>query len=89
MSILSGDVVVLIESDAYDKVPSNTSDADTLLLSCAISLKRIADRLDGEGIKAVLNTLAQHPVNAYGEGFADAIQNGIERGKRGINSHDR
>ncbi len=57
--------------------------------SCAVSLKRIADRLDGEGIKAVLNTLAQHPVNAYGEGFADAIQNGIERDKRGINSHDR
>jgi hypothetical protein len=29
----------------------------------------------------------QAPVNAYGEGLADAIQNSIERGQRGISTY--
>lgn len=27
------------------------------------------------------------PINQYGEGLADAIQNGIERGQRGISTY--
>lgn len=51
-----------------------------LLISIAVSVKRIADKLDEIDLLA--------PVNSYGETFTEAIQNGIERGQRGISTWD-
>lgn len=48
--------------------------------SQAISLKRIADSLE----KIASGIDPNNPVNCYGEGWSDAIQNSIERGLRGI-----
>lgn len=47
--------------------------------SAAVSLKRIADVLSGDGIADLLRT----PVNNYGESFTDAIQMAFVRGQRG------
>lgn len=59
------------------------------LASIAISLKRIADALEKlTNPTELLQQVAQHPMNCYGEGFADAIQNGIVRGQRGIATYE-
>ena len=73
----------LIEADvsklfgAYDDGTIKTSVERACTVSGTISLKRIADALDRLSDP---NT----PVNVYGEGFSEAIQNSIERGLRGI-----
>jgi len=60
-------------------------DTGGALASIAISLKRIANSLEKlTNPEDLLRQVAAHPVNCYGEGFADAIQNGIVRGQRGI-----
>lgn len=56
-------------------------DTGAALASIAISLKRIADSLE--------KLTGDAAVNQYGESWPDALQNGIERGLRGINTHDR
>lgn len=53
------------------------------ILSTAISLKRIADALDADELPRSLRS-----VNAYGENFAVAIQEGIVRGLKGISQYD-
>lgn len=58
-----------------------------LAYSQAISLKRIADALSSSGIKSLLDIIANHPMNNYGEGFSEAIQNAIARGTNGINTN--
>ncbi len=63
------------------------NDAD--LSSIETSLKRIADALEKlTNPEELLREIAAHPVNCYGEGFADAIQNGIVRGQRGIATYE-
>jgi hypothetical protein len=52
-------------------------------LSAAISLKRIADLLCSDTLPPCFQS-----VNAYGENFAVAIQEGIVRGQRGISQYD-
>jgi len=59
------------------------------LLSIAISLKRIADALTGNGIEILLDKIANHPMNAYGEGFSSAIQEALVRGQKGVSLYDR
>jgi hypothetical protein len=51
--------------------------ADRYQHSIAISLKRIADALTGEGAN-----LLNQPINAYGENIGEAIQGQLERGQR-------
>lgn len=53
------------------------NDGDRATYSCAVSLKRIADALEGGDI-------FRQPVNNYGESFTDAIQMAFVRGQRGI-----
>lgn len=55
------------------------SDDQRVALSVAISLKRIADTLSGQG-ESILTT----PINAYGETIGQAIQGQMVRGARGI-----
>lgn len=76
----------LIE-DLAAQLPLNTPESEVLLYSIAISAKRIADALSTTNIESIMNIVANHPTNVYGEGFAEAIQNGIERGMRGISTH--
>ncbi len=64
---------------AADNLATTTPDTDRLLYSIALSVKRIADKLDGDLLTA--------PVNQYGESFTDAIQNGLVRGQNGISTH--
>lgn len=59
------------------------TDAERILASVAISLKRIADALTGEGAN-ILTT----PINSYGEGIGDAIQGQMVRGQRGIGQYE-
>lgn len=81
-------------SSEYDKLiePAAVAEFGNLdveflaVASCAISLMRIADFLhSGELGKAVFDPHASS--NSYGEGLVDGIQNAIERGQRGINTH--
>lgn len=51
-------------------------------LSSAISLKRIADLLCSDLLPPCFQS-----VNAYGENFAVAIQEGIVRGQQGISQY--
>jgi hypothetical protein len=51
-------------------------------LSSAISLKRIADILASDQLPPCFQN-----VNAYGENFAVAIQEGIVRGNRGVSQY--
>lgn len=77
----------LIEPDAA-QLDSEWSTQTRLIYSIAISAKRIADVLSTTGVESLLDAVANHPVSMYGEGFAEAIQNSIERGQRGINTND-
>lgn len=52
-------------------------------LSQAISLKRIADAMTGEG-----PSILTAPINSYGEGVGDAIQGQMIRGQRGIDQYE-
>jgi|JI10StandDraft_1071094.scaffolds.fasta_scaffold85123_8 hypothetical protein len=61
---------------ATDDLESNAPYDLVLLYSIATSLARITKKLDGD--------VLTQPVNAYGESFTDAIQNGLVRGQRGI-----
>lgn len=81
-------LVPMIEKEVIDKVDISDNLETVFMASCAISLKRIADKLDGKGLEEVLDKVASHPMNGYGEGFSEAIQNAIERGQRGINTND-
>jgi hypothetical protein len=55
------------------------NDCQSLYLSSiAISLKRIADTLSGEG-----DSMLTAPINAFGEGIGEAISGQIVRGMRG------
>ena len=51
--------------------------------SIAISLKRIADALTGEG-----PSILTAPINSYGEGIGDAIQGQMIRGQRGVDQYE-
>ncbi len=51
--------------------------------SIAISLKRIADAVTGEGAN-----ILTAPINSYGEGIGDAIQGQMVRGQRGIDQYE-
>lgn len=51
--------------------------SDAALTSIAISLKRIADALSGDG-----ENIFTRPINCYGEGIGDAIQGQLDRGRR-------
>lgn len=53
------------------------------------ALERIAEALAGGGVASKIDEVLNAPRNAYGENLVDAIQNGIERGQRGINTNDR
>lgn len=77
MDLLKGLEPMVIENRLGD-----SPDVRALLdHSKAVSLKRIADSLELiAGALADPNT----PVNAYGEGWSEALQNSIERGLRGI-----
>lgn len=69
---------VVLEPFAEARRASHSlSDGEAAALSQAISLKRIADALSGEGA----NILTQ-PINAYGENIAQAIQGQLDRGGR-------
>ena len=58
--------------------------AELAAVSTAISLKRIADVLTSdEPLPALMAG-----VNAYGENFAVAIQEGLVRGARGISQYE-
>lgn len=52
--------------------------------SVAISLKRIADALTGQG-----ESILTKPINSYGEGIGDAIQGQMIRGQRGIDQYEQ
>lgn len=52
--------------------------------SIAVSLKRIADVLEGGG-----TNIFTAPINSYGEGIGDAIQGQFVRGQAGISQYDR
>lgn len=62
---------------------------EDLTRSIAISLKRIADALAGNGVEVLLDKIANHPMNAYGEGFSSALQEALVRGQKGISIYDR
>ncbi|WP_417615380.1 hypothetical protein [Parasphingorhabdus sp.] len=60
------------------------NDCQSLYLSSiAISLKRIADALSGEGPSILTASL-----NSYGEGIGEAIQGQMIRGQRGIDQYE-
>lgn len=62
-----------------DLAAQRPDDNGQITLSIAISLKRIADALTGNG-----PSILTAPLNAYGEGIGEAIQGQHERGLRGI-----
>lgn len=76
----------LIEPEAAE-LPTLTNTSNVLLYSIAISAKKIADALSSDNVKSIMDIVSNYPTNVYGEGFAAAIQNGIERGMRGISTH--
>jgi hypothetical protein len=57
--------------------------ATHILFSIAVSLKRIANALTGEG-----TNIFTAPINSYGEGIGDAIQGQMIRGQRGIDQYE-
>jgi len=59
------------------------ADRTLFLASIAVSMKRIADALSGEG-----PNLFTTPINSYGEGIGDAIQGQLVRGQAGISQYD-
>lgn len=59
------------------------ADNTLFLASIAVSLKRIADAVSGEGAN-ILTT----PINSYGETIGDAIQGQMIRGQRGIDQYE-
>ncbi len=65
--------------------PGTVADTDDghCLHSMAISLKRIADAITGEG-----PSILTAPINSYGEGIGDAIQGQMIRGQRGIDQYE-
>lgn len=69
-----------LESAVNADLPSDAPYDFVCLYSMAVSLKKIADKLDGD--------LFTQPVNQYGESFTDAIQNGFVCGQRGISTWD-
>lgn len=74
------------EIAALDFLPSL---GEAATVSIAISLKRLADALTGNGVEALLDKIANHPMNAYGEGFSSAIQEALVRGQKGVSLYDR
>lgn len=59
------------------------------LKSIALLLERIANSLEKlTNPEELLRQVASHPVNCYGEGFAEGIQNAIVRGQRGIATYE-
>jgi hypothetical protein len=74
----------LLEPEAASRAESALPSV-VATMSSAISLKRIADILEGK----VAANMFTAPINVYGEGIGEAIQNQIERGQRGISSYDR
>ena len=69
-----------LEPDALAWRPD---DDGRIRLSVAISLKRIADALSGDG-----PSILTAPINSYGEGIGDAIQAQMVRGQRGIDQYE-
>lgn len=77
-----------IEPAAYDDLEGGAPYDMALLYSIAVSAKRIADAVaTPAGLEAALNIIANTPMNSYGEGFSEAIQNAHERGLRGIGTN--
>lgn len=66
----------LIEPKAAEVFDMSRDENQAIQYSMAISLKRIADKLDGD--------IFTQPVNNYGESFTDALQMAFVRGQRGI-----
>lgn len=66
----------LIEPKAAEVLEMSRDENQAVQYSMAISLKRIADKLDGD--------IFTQPVNHYGESFTDALQMAFVRGQRGI-----
>ncbi len=71
----------------YEKLDPAVNDLEgtapydmVLLYSLAVSMARIAARLEGDFLTA--------PVNQYGESFTDAIQNSLVRGNRGVSTYE-
>jgi hypothetical protein len=78
----------LIEEGLIEAVQMQSDNAATALLSIAVSMKRIADFITGEGATEAAGKLAEtffmKPINCYGEGIGEAIQGQIVRGNMGI-----
>lgn len=73
-----------LEPSVVDKRLGSSPDVAAIIaMSQAVSLKRIADALEKIASGIDPNT----PVNCYGEGWSDAIQNSIERGLRGMSTY--
>lgn len=80
-----GEIHSLLEPEAINSSVGTLTQlglAELAALSSAISLKRIADVLTREELPPCFQS-----VNAYGENFAVAIQEGIVRGQLGISQY--
>lgn len=80
---IMGAVADEIEPDAKALIRDGADDLLVAAASIAISLRRIADTLAGEG-----PSILTAPVNSYGEGIGDAIQGQMIRGQRGIDQYE-
>lgn len=67
----------MIEEAAALALKEGATTENSMRLSIAISLKRIADALTGDG-----ENILTRPLNAYGEGIGECIQGQLERGNR-------
>ena len=78
-----------VDSKFYPSI-GTMSYTEKFMFSQAISMKRIADSLEKlsalGSIESIIDKIAQHPTNQYGEGFSESIQNSIARGLAGINT---
>lgn len=82
--ITNGDSLEPDARSAIHNLPKGMNKLQTAIAySQAISLKRIADALTGEG-----PSILTAPINSYGEGIGDAIQGQMIRGQRGINQYE-